>query len=347
MRFSPSNSSGGPPADITRQWPFSKHGPSQDLTGPGQVIESAIMGNARCTCTLGPADYPSLTPGFSPHFEDFSPEMICCYTLAFKVNFPANVISKSGLPITQASLHMNPSCEDIPWADTSPQYLDTGKQLQMAWVLMGAASVFPDFSQCPDGCPVTFICRDSLCQLPSCTDLAPYCHDTSERGIRARQLCANTCGCAYQHTSLLLSGPLYGCSPACNTARMIALQSEPCTDVSTTDPAMQTYISELRKVAEQWPSSLRSQARQYAKQLENSGCRIATANRAWYADYYNISTSEAVRYRGWSCGATTSDGVIGPFGSSIKPLYDLCPVACACTDPLSPYEPLCPQQCQA
>ena len=49
---------------------------------------------------------------------------------------------------------------------------------------------------CPAGCgedPYRPVCRHTRCISPSCSDAAPYCHELSVRGNKARRFCPNRC----------------------------------------------------------------------------------------------------------------------------------------------------------
>ena len=76
------------------------------------------------------------------------------------------------------------------------------------------------------------------CVAPTCAHAAPYCHNASIAGVRARQVCPVTCGCDAPRSALALSKPSSGCGEQCaRSGRYLAARKQlPCSDVSAMDP---------------------------------------------------------------------------------------------------------------
>ena len=68
-------------------------------------------------------------------------------------------------------------------------------------------------NKCP---PTTPMCYDGVCIRATCEHLAEYCDRTNIVGIRARQLCPETCGCDDPTAPLIFSLAESGCPSVCS-----------------------------------------------------------------------------------------------------------------------------------
>ena len=66
------------------------------------------------------------------------------------------------------------------------------------------------------GCPPNAAyCDGERCVTPLCADVAAHCAANTQTGIRARQLCPNTCGCNDPTSPLALFAGEQGCGDQC------------------------------------------------------------------------------------------------------------------------------------
>merc|ERR1712196_341087 len=141
-------------------------------------------------------------------------------------------------------------------------------------------------------------------------------------GVRARQMCPQTCGCADPSSSLILSTPSYGCGEYCSRSETYAssLDAIPCTDQDADSDGFVTYLEELVRVSVSWPENWAVGARETARQLRQGGCGQIPVMYSWG--------------NGNFC---KEEGTFFP----IKPMSYICPVTCGC----SAGDAHCPSQC--
>ena len=107
----------------------------------------------------------------------------------------------------------------------NPGCIDTlsqpGSWVPLLGVALGSAVAFANNSACPtSGCPLEApMCEDGNCIFPKCSDMLSYCRDNSVAGLRARQLCPQTCRCDDPRAPLTLFNPEYGCVCAATSPR--------------------------------------------------------------------------------------------------------------------------------
>ena len=190
-----------------------------------------------------------------------------------------------------------------------------------------------------------------------CPDLAPYCGRIGLIGIRARQICPQTCGCHLPRSPLALFLPESGCPTRCtlNVPYRQALLATPCVDVARNDTNFVAFLDNWYDVSEGMPLDWRTSGRAYVDQFRRFGCdylrfrtvplwdNIVALNIDWRAvGLVNDSTSP-----GWdgvhpgmpasqplyftaSFSAQLNPCVENGFYYPIKPLSYFCPVACGC-----------------
>ena len=93
------------------------------------------------------------------------------------------------------------------------------------------------------------------CSEPTCEDAAPYCALGAAIGLRARQICPLTCGCAQPRGPLALSLPENGCPVNClsTTNYRTALAEMPCEDVARNDTNFLAFLDQWQANCELWP----------------------------------------------------------------------------------------------
>ena len=89
------------------------------------------------------------------------------------------------------------------------------------------------------------------CFPVQCPDLAPYCGRIDVIGIRARQICPVTCGCALPQSRLALSSPVNGCPETCSATYQYreALRTTPCVDVARNDSEYLGFLDQWQEVS--------------------------------------------------------------------------------------------------
>jgi hypothetical protein len=106
------------------------------------------------------------------------------------------------------------------------------------------------------------LCAHSgVCVQATCPDVARYCHANSVAGVRARQLCPITCGCASPRAPLALALPSSGCGTRCvHAGRYLAARAQlPCADVDTSDSDFVALLDDWEAAASTYaPPTLES-----------------------------------------------------------------------------------------
>ena len=134
----------------------------------------------------------------------------CTATTRLKTSVSGGVLSLSevsGQTTISAVKEWNPGC-----IDTLSQ---PGSWVPLLSVAIGGAVGISNQSACPaTGCSLSLpMCKDGQCINPKCSDMRSYCNENSVAGVRARQLCPQTCRCDDPKAPLTLSGPEHGCVP--------------------------------------------------------------------------------------------------------------------------------------
>jgi len=273
----------------------------------------------------------------------------CCYNRQFSV-LDATDTTSSVTAIAQRSVPESTlGATDADCSDSMPLAGEGSAEIG-PWAYNGitAAGDASNMTTCPNGCPgapvafsdlfqasqcrvcagpLTSFCRDGECVIPTCQDLEPACNTDSELGLRARQYCAETCGCRNVTSSLVLSAPENGCSPACLPRFQHSLEYVPCTDTGPRDPRVQAWLQGLSSLSPNWSPQKRSLAGLLGSLLGTMGCAALQSQFLRKAETDNVTVAEARQRLSLEyCGGTTSAGVVGPAGSTINPILSLCPV---------------------
>ena len=176
----------------------------------------------------------------------------CCLVLktvtSDTVGTTYSVRSKAEWSISEAVALWNPMCYDA---------LD----LQLPYKHLLAAAICDTIDTKPcGGCPPNTPCCDAdsgTCVLPTCADVEPFCHDNTKTGLRARQLCPNTCGCNDPTSPLALFNTDSGCGDQCVRSGVYRqkLGELPCEDVEKDDPNFAALLDDISAVASTMPSA--------------------------------------------------------------------------------------------
>ena len=154
--------------------------------------------------------------------------------------------------------------------------------------------------------------------MPTCRDAQVFCNNDTIVGLRTRQLCSQTCGCAEPRGLLALWQPSQGCPPSCHKIGRFgaALDGLPCKDVQRDDTDLVAYLDSWEKVAQTWPSSARSSSNHYISELRSFGC-----------DYLRDST-KYITMPPYLTGKNLC--ITAGINLPVKPLSYFCPSACGC-----------------
>ena len=225
----------------------------------------------------------------------------------------------------------NPSCFDT---------LNMG--VQHAELLTNAIGDVVDKGPCGGSCPwLTPFCNASngRCIAPLCADVAQLCRQNTLQGVRARQLCPQTCGCSEPRSALALFTPHGGCGDKCMVAGeyRAARAALPCTDVPTSDPDFVALLDDLDEVRQFWPADWRSGIGTYVRILRRHGCDFLAlgSDRMAMSD---LLPGEFPPYL-FGVNLCVEGGSFWP----LKPLSYFCPEACGCRGG----DPHCPDSCPA
>jgi hypothetical protein len=154
------------------------------------------------------------------------------------------------------------------------------------------------------------------CRNITCADVKPYCLEDSLVGVRSRQFCPLTCGCANPAEDLILHGADFGCPETCSDyynydQAVDALGS--CEDVSNSSLAMKDYVEEVKRLSTGWPG--------------------------FWGDEWRATVGPLLKEFGCSAVSSLLDSADSPqdlcvFGGTmwpVKPISYLCPQACECS----------------
>ena len=234
------------------------------------------------------------------------------------------------MPLQEATFTWNPTCIDVL------DEIDTYKHL-----LEASVGNTIDQNDCGGSCPYNAsMCSKGKCIRPTCSAIASFCNENTNTGVRARQLCSVTCGCADPRSNLALWAPTEGCPKTCLGSGQFkgTLNDIACKDVHVGDSDLVNYLDIWENVSHSWPSVVASTSVRYINGLRRYGCEYLKLN--WtddnWIDAHNRTRGTISPYR-YGYNLCTSSG----FSYPTKPLSYFCPIACGCnTDGNG-----CPQSC--
>jgi hypothetical protein len=260
----------------------------------------------------------------------------CC--LAQKVKVPAviagrfSVVKKSKESLEDAVQLWNPSCFDT--LNVVGGYTP---------MLKSSFADTVDKEDCGGSCPeATPFCLNAACIDPNCTHSAPYCTESSVRGVRARQLCPLTCGCDDPRSSLALSLPASGCGSRCTSfgGYIEKRKQIPCEDVSVNDTAWQTLMDGYDSTRLTWPLDWRESLKVWIPLFKKHGCVVLSdPGSIGFCANPGSDPSSCIPYPPFvfNINWCTEGGTYYP----LKPLSYFCPIACGCHQG----DPHCPDSC--
>ncbi len=183
--------------------------------------------------------------------------------------------------------------------------------------------------------------RAKACIVPTCTDMAEFCYESSTMGVRARQLCPLTCECNSPASRLALTLPESGCPRSCTNIESYyeQLGAMPCIDSSElrstgggggggggvgggggggsdlggglNDRTFDRYLDALAGLTSEWPSTWATGLLDFLPSIREHGCSAI----------YNFRTDVIGGLDLCTAGATYWP---------IKPFSYMCPVSCGC-----------------
>ena len=150
----------------------------------------------------------------------------------------------------------------------------------------------------------------------------------TKTGLRARQVCPNTCGCNDPKSPLALFNADSGCGDQCVRSGVYRakLDEIPCEDVPKDDPDFVAFLEDFYAVSQTWPQDWAAGAWQWSHTFMELGCDALAG------------TTDSLPYQ-FGANPCVDHGWWFP----IKPLSYFCPVACACYSG----DPHCPTTCPA
>jgi len=158
-----------------------------------------------------------------------------------------------------------------------------------------------------------------------CSEIQPFCNNDSILGVRARQICPETCGCNDPSSDLVLTQES-GCPSQCTqTEQYLAVRkSRACLEDGSNSPDLMTYLRGLQEVSASWSTEGRAAVAFFSEELQRDGCGVV--KKSWFpkATYP------------WKDLCEDSGGWL------VKPFTYACPISCNCSQ--NP-RPLCPDQC--
>jgi len=262
----------------------------------------------------------------------------CCWARGIVVpNVTGNLYSVqegSEATINTVARTNNPDCMDV--LDWPASYV---WQLQAAYA-DGLKQNDPQaFDACGGSCtsPYQPTCINGVCAKPNCADVAPYCNAASELGIRARQNCPVTCGCANISSSLY---NFNGCGPFCKLSYIYqaSVDALPCSDSPVGSKQLEEYANAWETFSRSVPYPGMANGALGASLIKKYGCGYvgsAEATAAW-----GFPSS----WKAMWCGYYKDDYTYGPVAMlGMKPLISLCPIACGCKSGAF----MCPTTCPA
>ena len=118
------------------------------------------------------------------------------------------------------------------------------------------------------------------CTSPVCADAIPFCADSSPIGLRARQICSQTCGCHLPHSTLALNQPSSGCPRRCREIGEYrnSMIATPCVDVAKDDHAYVGFLDNWRDNAQFWPKDWKESSIIWVDLFRRYGCNYLNIN---------------------------------------------------------------------
>ena len=190
------------------------------------------------------------------------------------------------------------------------------------------------------------ICRSNgQCGYPECQDVVPYCNQSSNEGLRARQICPETCGCDRPRSPLALFLPESGCPARCreSTTYRAALAATPCEDVPLNDSNFTGFLEQWYQAAQTWPKDWLESGIGFIDMFQLFGCEYLNMNPEDLPE--NFSSTQYVldrplrNFSGWpgpnlfwpaNFGVGVNPCVTNGYYYPVKPLSFFCPVSCGC-----------------
>lgn len=168
--------------------------------------------------------------------------------------------------------------------------------------------------------------------VPNCESVKYLCSVDKEAGIRARQVCPETCGCTHLGSHMILAHQETGCPPACEKKPTYetSLASRPCQDEVApleNSPILTNYVEGLKSFQSDIYWDWVADIDKMIDKIRRLGC--ATTTTPWKDD--------ELKYE-WSNMCEVSTTWWG-----LQPLTFACPEACGCDKHFLPY---CPVACR-
>ena len=226
--------------------------------------------------------------------------------------------------LPDATVAWNPECFDV--LDTEAQYVPTLRSTMSDTLNKTACG-----GSCPQArpfCAPASGSADAHCISPYCSDFLQHCDDPGLIGIRARQVCPQTCGCSSPRSPLALSQPSSGCSSMCPLSgdyrsKRAAL---PCEDIDKNDSRWVRFIDNIANASMTWSSTLRASFMLVEPDLRQYGCDyLAYSSQRLPMDE---SKGKLTGYPPYLWGINRC--VVRGAWADIKPFSYFCPVACGC-----------------
>jgi hypothetical protein len=243
----------------------------------------------------------------------------CCLAQQMKTpNIKGGRLSLNGFEDETAATAtdlLNAACTD----QLGPQipYVEDQDKLYVTFYNLIAGSFSDVFGGTCGICPAhTPYCDPVLneCRNITCSDVSQYCLEDSTAGLRARQFCPITCGCASPTNQLVLSGPSFGCPANCGDYLYYDAEVKEltCEDKPYNASEFSDYVGEVTRVSNVWPGFWRDQwLTTVGPFIQTYGCQ------ALYEIFWNPSLPQDLCRFG---------GSMWP----IKPITYLCPITCGC-----------------
>ena len=303
------------------------------------VLTAVIRSETTPACDACFQGVVQTAPGVANGTADATRQNPCCLSRQTKVPALSGAIFSVAAFSSESALDAlqlwNPGCVDLLTprgrldASQPVAGIDEHGGADYLNLVRGAMGDAVDASLCDGACPPDRpLCRNGRCVLPLCDMVAPYCQSSSVQGVRARQLCPLTCGCADPLSTLVLFLPESGCGGFCQSRPdyAAALATMPCADLPITSGVFADWLREADVVAATWPSSWAQSWREFwSPSLRQLGCGFLVALRS--------STPP---------GAAALDLCLeGTTYFPLRPLSYYCPVSCGCRAG----EPHCSGQC--
>ena len=143
-----------------------------------------------------------------------------------------------GLCVPEAAVckKLRPENTSIPHPDFLPGGLMEGTACRQDASSDGKAAWCPTFD------------NGYSCTVPTCDDIKPFCGQDNSAGVRARQICPTTCGCADLRSELAVFGSSSGCPSSCTKVKTPGfyhqLATTPCVDVARNDTKFLRFLDE-------------------------------------------------------------------------------------------------------